>query len=192
MTRASYIFLTTALFVGITTKAHAWNCITDHAYAGLSAGVDLLEDNDLESGDDVDYGLGYAIGGQFGCRMDRLRIETELGLEQADIDSISGADFESVTFGIGAYADLTKYATYKQFVPYVGFGIALASTEFDDDDDTSFTAHAEVGAAFPLSDHVDIGPAYRFRWLDTDAGDLSDDQLIHQIKIAIRFYFDEQ
>lgn len=93
-------------------------------YIGLSTGLDFLGDNDAGDTGDVDYELGYALGLQVGWRHERVRIEGDINFEQADIKSISGADFEMVAGGVGVYADLVEYASYKTFVPYAGIGLA--------------------------------------------------------------------
>ena len=164
-----------------------------NTYAGANVGFDILSDNEDQNGDDVGFDTGYALSLQLGTRYRGLRTELEFNVDQADVSTSQGGDLLLISGGLGAYVDLYDYHDYRHSlaIPYAGLGVALGNAKLDGDDDIALTGHVEAGLAFPLGEQIDLGVVYRFRWLDTDAGGLSDDLLIHQARLGIRYYWNE-
>lgn len=179
--------LVTASFF-VTTSALAQGA--GGLYAGIVGGVQLFNDNE-DGGVDIEYDPGGTFGGFIGKRFGDLRVEGELSYQFAgaeDSDNVVEADFEVLRLTANFLYDI-PLAT---FTPYVGAGFGFANAEFSgdvEDDDNGLTLHGEFGSAFPVGTSMALVPAYRFEWIDTDAGGLDDAQTAHAFRLGLRFDF---
>lgn len=167
-------------------------------YVGISAGYLGISDNDGTI--DVEYENGFDIGLQLGWKQWVWRLEAEFEYGESGFDSLNGfdvdGDFDALRWTGSLYYDFDGILT--KFIPYFGGGLGIAyidvkdvtvgNLEFEGDDDTYFTAHAEAGASIEINPVFAIVPAYRFIYFDT-GGNGADDDTAHLLKLGIRYKF---
>lgn len=162
-------------------------------YAQLGLGALVLQDNDYSSPagrvsgsyDVGPYGtlaLGYRIS-------PNLRVEAELGAATANYSpSGSAGDDRFGLFSgfLGGYLDLPVSTAA---IPYVGFGLGLATSSARDlGSNGGFAAFGEIGVSIPLGTQFDLVPAVRYTWFDTSDG-LSEADAGLLPRLAVRFHF---
>lgn len=202
--------LAVAAVLATAAPAFAQTAQKDGPYAALSAGY--LQFRDAEGtvqglGVKGEYEPGYLVNGAFGYKWGALRGELELGYGRSGFDQINVAgtranvdsDIDLFTATLNAYYDIN---TGTAFTPYLGAGIGLAHSSFDDatvtvgaatarvegDSATDLLLQGEVGVSYALGQNVSIVPAYRFMWIDNGGNGL-DDTSAHLFKIGVRYAF---
>lgn len=162
----------------------AWTHTLDAAAAGdmyveVSPGLSMISDSDTSGGffasPDIEYDRGFTIGGALGYQIqDQVRAEASLSYRTADVDQVGG-----ISAGASGDVNVTSLMAnvYYDFdlglpvTPYLGAGLGLARVDLDaklggvsakDDDDTAFSFSLMAGAAYRISDNLDLSLGYRY------------------------------
>lgn len=150
----------------------------------------------------VSGALGYAVG-------DGFRTEFEVGYANVEGDRIEVSNGTSSTSAdFSDYEASTLLTTVNVFYdiktkgsvsPYVGGGLGIAQLSVDGftaagwtvygGTDTKLAAFGETGLSLPVTESLDIVPAYRFLWINTANGDSDEDATAHILKLGARFAF---
>jgi len=144
--------------------------------------------------------LGYAFG-------PGIRLEGEFSYNRASFDKLRvgavtaslNGEIDIYSFTAGAYYDW-RFAPGWALSVGGGLGAAyqVASTTTatlagvtattPGADATDFTAYADIGLSWALSDRVEIAPSYRFQYIDNGGGGF-DSLNNHIIKMGLRYRF---
>lgn len=114
-------------------------------YVGVSAGLDFIEDTDLSGSlsGDLDVDNAFAFKGALGYMpyfdhpfLDTFRIEAELGIRQASLNSFTNGAATTAASGdlrmVSYMANLLyDFNTQTQWTPYLGAGLGGATVKVD-------------------------------------------------------------
>ena len=182
-------------------------------YASGAIGGNWLEDSDVDGfvppDTDVDFDTGYlgavAVGYALG---NGLRIEGELAYRRNDIDQVNL--FGAIDLGSGKVTTTSLMLNFvydinlkSKFVPYIGAGIGFANVDADvglligsvDDSDNVFAWQGIIGAAYQVSDQLDLFVDYRYfqtedpNFSSSLIGDVSVDYDSQSVMIGLRYRF---
>ncbi|WP_162913059.1 outer membrane beta-barrel protein [Rhodospirillaceae bacterium SYSU D60014] len=150
----------------------------------------------------VSGAIGYAVGNGF-------RTELEVGYASIEGDRIKLSDgVNSSSYDLSDYEVSTLLTTANLFYdiktkglvsPYVGGGLGFAQLSVDGftvagwtfygGTETDLAAFGEVGLSLPVTETLDIVPAYRFLWINTADYEGYEDTTAHILKVGARFAF---
>jgi OOP family OmpA-OmpF porin len=177
-------------------------------YGQISAGALQLLDSEGSSGGvsvDIDHKLGFIITGAIGYGFGNgFRAELEFGYGQSKFDDVKINGMKGSLNGTVDH--VTGYlAAYYEFntgmvKPYLGGGLGAVYSDvgkstatvggvtasINGDDDISFSAFGEVGAAIDISKGFAIVPSVRYIWIN-DGGDGFDDNEAWVARLGLRF-----
>jgi opacity protein-like surface antigen len=164
---------------------------------------------------DVEFDPGFAVGGAVGYRVQEwMRAELNLSYREADIDKLTGPGFVLEGAGdAGAFAALANlyfdFTPREPVTPYVGVGIGVALIDVDsdgsanvltiNDDSTEFAWNVMAGAAWSVTDNVDLTLGYRY--LSTNDGEFNATEVgvgssemdvgfgVHEVMFGARYNF---
>ncbi len=149
------------------------------SYIAGRAGINLLNDADLERGMEIGFNMGATVGGALGYRLSHaLRIEGEISWRRNALDQLKGRRV-AVEFDKGNLAALNFLANLfydfdnaSALTPYVGAGVGLSritlndprigNVLFEEEEDVVFASQIGVGANFELTERVGLTLGYRF------------------------------
>ena len=172
-------------------------------YVEVSPGLSMISDSDTSGGffafPDIEYDRGFTIGGALGYQIqDQVRAEASLSYRTADVDQVGG-----ISAGASGDVNVTSLMAnvYYDFdlglpvTPYLGAGLGLARVDLDaklggvsakDDDDTAFSFSLMAGAAYRISDNLDLSLGYRY----LGARAVFDENLnVSEILFGVRYRF---
>jgi len=132
----------------------------------------------------ADYDLGFAASGLAGFEWwPSWRVELELSYEEAEFEN--SADETSLFRLSGSlYKDLDQHA-WGNWVPYAGGGLGIVDIDVgNDENNTEFSGHAEIGLSGPLGVDLEFVPGVRVEYIVLD--DI-DDQVITQLRAGLRW-----
>lgn len=148
--------------VSTTGSAQAQNW-----YAGGYGAMNYAHDGTANGNENVDYNLGYGIGGFVGYAMaSGFRLEGELAYRVNEIDSVGGAPYggDLSTFAAMGNA-LYEFNVQSSIKPHIGGGLGLVFGTIDfggvEYDDTELAAQFIVGADYKVSPDLAIVIDYR-------------------------------
>lgn len=172
-------------------------------YVGLSGGVSLLHESDLDVGGGsgtIEYDTGFGFNVAAGYVMNPVRVEAEFGYKAADLDSvsgpggsigISGADLTVMSYMLNGYYDMKVDPT---ITPFVGFGIGVIDGELEGSggsiDDAVFGYQATLGVSAAMNRNLNLDVYYRYQGsedLEEDGFELSYDS--SNIFVGVRYSF---
>ena len=151
-------------------------------YVGLRGGLVDPDETDFFNGapQSADYDQGYAVGGVIGFEFVEvspgvdLRGETEIGFQEADVDSITGAagsgDASAFYGFLNLYADLTPIKALPIDI-ILGAGVGYANVDLSnhanptaqiDDDGGAFGYHLDAGIGIDITDSLAVEALYRY------------------------------
>ena len=142
-------------------------------YFGVQGGLNFTHDGEFDnSGFDIGFDTGYAIGAFFGYDMgNQFRLEGELTYRANDMDNLAGVpivgEMKSTAFMANAYYD---FATGGSWTPYVGGGLGAASVNFVSAVDVSETVLAYQfigGVGYNITPSIVLAFDYRYFGVDT-------------------------
>jgi outer membrane protein OmpA-like peptidoglycan-associated protein len=159
----------------------------DGLYVGAGAGINWLQNTDVEASDGTSakakFDLGWAgvvsLGYGFG---NGVRAEIEGNFRQNEVDKLGGVDGSGKvrSYGVMANAlydfDLGLDLGGVGFVPYVGAGVGWVWHDYKnvgaggvtiDDTDGRFAYQAIVGSAFPISAVPGLALTAEYRFMGT-------------------------
>ena len=218
--------LTTAALISLLSSgasaenssgASAENAFTGRLYVQLDAGLAIVGDSDVSGfgvSGDVEFDPGFAVGGAVGYRIQEwMRAELNLNYREADVDKLTALGYVLEGAGdAGAFAALANlyidFTPRSPVTPYVGVGIGVALIDVDsngsanaltiNDDSTEFAWNVMAGAAWSVTDNVDLTLGYRF-FSTTDAkldatvagvsGPVDADLKVHEVMFGARYNF---
>ncbi|MBU4055668.1 MAG: outer membrane beta-barrel protein [Proteobacteria bacterium] len=184
-------------------------------YVGAKLGYVMTTDTDLTvpglGTGTVEWDGGFGFGAALGTTLDAFRIEGEIEYRSADMKTIAetdisvGGDIKTLSLMANGYYDFNAGTSFK---PYIGVGIGFARHTFgldaviydeeeDEDivmsgeaDDTVFAYQGTIGAAWAISDTMDLDCAYRyFATADPDFDGVEAGYASHNISLGLRFKF---
>lgn len=145
-------------------------------YVGVAGGLAIVHDSDVDvpgvGSADLEYDTGFGFNVSAGMRFDQARIEAEFGVNQADLDQLSGpggsvgldGDLTTMSFMVNGYYDVKMAAPVT---PYFGVGLGLINGEFeiegDEGDDTAFGYQFTAGLTAPINPLLDLDIYYRYQ-----------------------------
>lgn len=182
----------------------------DGFYVAPQLGMSFLPDRDFTAeGFDgtLRFDRGWQAGGAIGYRLGMVRVEVEGGYGEANLKTIRLADVGEAVFAdkvshtagfLNAYVDLPV----PVLSPFVGGGVGVVKTDFDDiqlesddalagvfaDSEENLALHGEAGLNIAITDLVTVAPSYRFVWVD-DGDDGLDASTSHQVRLTARIHF---
>lgn len=167
----------------------------DGYYFAPSAGYTMVSD----FGDDnveISFDGGWTIGAAIGFRTGQFRLEGEVsylqnGLDEARVGRTTlgmDGDLSLLSGNIGGYYDFAV----QGFTPYVGLGVGYTDIQFDgsvagvtlDVGNSEYSIFAEAGVSYPISDRVELVPAYRYTRTNTEEAVNA-----HSLKLGLRYSF---
>jgi len=178
-------------------------------YLQIMGGASFLEDADnegdvvIESDFDAGSGVVGALGYQFGGRLERVRLEGEVGWRRNEVDSLTVTDDGGigVAAGLGSLDGLTatrldgdvealsfmingfyEIDVGRRFLPYIGGGIGAARIQADDIavrgvtivDDEDWVFAFQVGGGVEYSFSPAVALFVDYRYFATSDPDLED------------------
>ena len=163
-------------------------------YASFSAGVVIPQNSELSGRltGEFEYDPGYDISGAVGLYMgSNFRLELAIGGREYDFSDVN-ASRSAVSFMTNGYWDILGVS--NPFEPYVGFGVGVASWEFDGavsgDRIAAFMVSTMVGANYHINDHLAFGTSYRFAYSNPeDDVDLLVEEFNHSILGTVTVVF---
>jgi OOP family OmpA-OmpF porin len=211
--------LTTAVLVSLLSSgASAENAFSAGPYVQLDVGLAIVGNSDISLGGvsgDAEFDPGFAVGGAIGYRFEEwLRAEVNLSYRQADIDKLTALGYTLAGAGdAGAFTTLVNlYVDFKPrwpVTPYVGAGIGVALIDVDsddaanvlivNDDSTEFAWNVMAGAAWSVTDNVDLTLGYRYlstkdvdlEWTEVGfgSGTMEVEFGVHEVMFGARYNF---
>lgn len=145
-------------------------------YAGLSAGVSILTNSDVDKPggtveDGIEYDTGYGLNGAVGLDGGMYRVEGAIGYQVNGVKTFDGdpetdVDVSALTFMANGYVDIPMNGAGVE--PYLMAGIGVASVSFNDDSegiddsDTVLAYQFGGGLAFDATPNVTVDIGYRY------------------------------
>ena len=184
-------------------------------YAGLSGGVTLLEDSDIDSSvlgapatGEVEFDTGFSIGGQVGYKWpSSVRTEIEYRYSRAETDSatvsVAGLTASGAVDGaVWSHAFLANawydFDLNNGWMPYVGGGIGGFVVDAEDSEgDFVFGGQVGGGIQYAFSKDIvfDLGYRYvltqdpKFESETAGIGDVDAEYASHNILFGVRGHF---
>ncbi len=155
------ILVTVAVMAGATSAA------AQGMYAAVNGGVNFTHDGKfMSSGVDSAFEAGYAAGVSIGFDFGDYRVEGEVSYRSNDAEKVGGtsvsANISTTALMVNAFYD---FDAGSPFVPYAGAGLGAGFSTFEmpgtDGDTTSFAYQFIFGAAYEMSDAVELTLDYR-------------------------------
>lgn len=166
-------YLATSLVAITTLIAASSGTNAQNFYFGVQGGLNFTHDGEVDnSGVDLSFDTGYAIGAVFGYDMgNQFRLEGELTYRANDMESLAGipvvGEMTSTALMGNVFYD---FATGGPWTPYLGGGLGAASVSFVSAVDVSETVLAYQfigGIGYNLSPTVVLAFDYRYFGVDT-------------------------
>jgi opacity protein-like surface antigen len=180
-------------------------------YFLLSAGAAFPSDTDFTAlglSGSVNYSTGFHVFIGGGYRFTPwIAAELEVGYLHLPIDGISlaggTATIDGTATGFALFGNLVlTYPEWQTIKPYIGGGPGFVhrfSTDFtataggvtvtgDLGSSTDFAVQAKAGIDFRLTESLSIAPEYRFHWINTSGGGLSNTH-VHSIGASLKVSF---
>jgi opacity protein-like surface antigen len=211
--------LTTAVLISLLSSgASAENASIARLYVQLDAGLAMVGNSDVSlfgvSGD-VEFDPGFAVGGAVGYRIEEwMRAELNLSYREADVDKVQALGPTLSGAGdAGAFSALANlYFDFKPrspVTPYMGVGIGIAHIDVDsndsanvlivNDDSTELAWNVMAGAAWSVTDNVDLTLGYRYlsttnakldaTVVGVGSGTLNAEFGVHEVMFGARYNF---
>jgi opacity protein-like surface antigen len=127
------------------------------------------------TGSDLEFAFGYRYS-------EALRAQFDFGWVRRDlhraIDAYASSTFVAPTFVgvsddifIGTLSGFYDIRTGSFLTPYIGAGLGVGAVKHiqagSRDTDTNLAISTEVGVTAALYDHIEVDPAFRFRWINS-------------------------
>jgi opacity protein-like surface antigen len=180
-------------------------------YFLLSAGAAFPSDTNfsaLGTSGSINYGTGFHAFAGIGYRFTPwIAAELEAGYLHLPIDGVSlggaTATIDGTARGFALFGNLVlTYPEWQWVKPYIGGGPGFVhrfSTDFtataggttvtgDIGSSTDFAVQAKAGIDFRLSENLSLAPEYRFHWINTSGGGLSNTH-VHSIGASLKVSF---
>lgn len=196
-----------ALVVLLTSPALAQDRGSQGLYASFSGSL-ILPHEVKGHGDKLKFENGFGINVMGGYRFDTFLAELEVGYRSADAEEmvvdgtrtrLSGSDvsidFSAWSFMANSYLDLP--VDWGGLTAYIGLGLGVALTEIEasravqnlqlagSETDTAFAYQFMAGAAYTLTDAVELFAGYRFVGSRYESSDLR----MHEFEAGLLFVF---
>ena len=188
-------------------------------YISAQGGVTVLADQDFDTGAggvgivDTEFDNGEALKLAVGKQMDGYRLEFEVSMREAGVDTHSAGG--SVLPGSEGDADVTSFIfnalydfdTSTSFVPYAGLGLGAGGVGIEgytvdgvdsvvDDEDSGLAWQIILGLAYTLTDNLQLTVEYNYfsvadLEVDTDLGSNESeiDFEAHNVFAGLRYHF---
>lgn len=143
-----------------TAQAQNW-------YVGGYGAMNYTHDGTANGNENVDYDLGYGVGGWVGYAMaNGLRLEGELAYRANDIDSVGGAPFGGDLSTMAVMGNvLYEINVQSSIKPHIGGGLGMVFATVDfggvEYDDTELGVQFVVGVDYKVAPDLALVVDYR-------------------------------